>query len=761
MVADPSTAPCRPTLRKLLSKLFPLEADFDAFVIDGFPEVKQRLTTGPDQIARVNLLFELATVEKIWAFLCEHYAERLHAHANLLRDDARQSQAARQREELYRELTKLQKAIDTCREHCTPTEKLESRMFELRRKLRMGRQVDERSLLLNRYHLMEKLGEGGFATVWQARDSDPAAAGTDAEIVAVKVLLGHHHDNDTILRRFQRGAREMKELEHPHIVRVLAGPHEDDELHFFVMEYLPGGDLRHVVETQQGDETHRIAVILQIGEALHYAHSRGILHRDVTPANILLDRARNAKLCDFDLVLLRDSSTVAGRSVHGTLAFAAPELLGNGFEGFAPQLDVYALGMTALYALTGREVSVMERSQKLQGEIEKLPYGQSVRDVLSTALAWEANRRYATMMEFCLALRAAWENRGAVLEITEVAAIASTPTLVKTNFITVGSEATIVISSETLVIPDLPSSINSPVNIPSRYPWHLATFGVMAIFLIGLGFSRLFSIGAMKQKPSADLGLNSTRLLDASLLPADLLSYRQDLAEKPTPITYLKVGEMKKIVGGTFKMGAEDLSNAERPEHDATVKTFFIDITEVTVAAYQECVDSGGCTKAGGGKGCNFGKKDRRNHPINCVDWQQAKAYCDWADKRLPTEKEWEYAARGRVGRAYPWGGKGQDDPRGRVCSMNEMLKGTCPVRSYENGKTPNGIYDMSGNVWEWLIDAWRENYASRPQTMGRMHAIRGGAWSDQLSGELRAVSRMPAEARQKDEDIGFRCARD
>lgn len=471
MVALPPSPPSRPTLRKLLGKLFALDADFDAFVIDCFPWVKQRMAVGPDRIARVNLLFEMVTPDELWAVLCRHYEEGLRSHPDLLLDDAKQSAAARQREVLHRELTQLQEMLDKCRELGVPTDKIEVRMMELRRKLRIGRQVGEQALLLNRYRLLEKLGEGGFATVWQARDCDPTSAGTELEVVAIKTLLGHHHDNEAMLRRFERGARMMRELEHPHIVRVLDGPHEDDELHFFVMEYLPGGDLRQGVHEKRLSEAQCIAVILQVGGALQHAHDRGRVHRDVTPANILLDRMGNAKLCDFDLVLPRDSSTMAGRGVHGTLAYAPPEQLGRnlaeGSDGFDPRADVYALGMTTLYALTGHEIPVVERALLLTEEISRLRYGEPLKAVLRKALEWKADARYPKVAAFCTDLLAAWERRAegiAVAEVVEVATVA--PSSIRTP-----RPQSPAAMAELPALPIVPPALPSlPIAVPSEAP---------------------------------------------------------------------------------------------------------------------------------------------------------------------------------------------------------------------------------------------------------------------------------------------------
>ncbi|MBI4706179.1 MAG: SUMF1/EgtB/PvdO family nonheme iron enzyme, partial [Deltaproteobacteria bacterium] len=110
---------------------------------------------------------------------------------------------------------------------------------------------------------------------------------------------------------------------------------------------------------------------------------------------------------------------------------------------------------------------------------------------------------------------------------------------------------------------------------------------------------------------------------------------------------------MVSIPPGTFEMGSNDGGGDEKPVHSVTVAAFEMDPTEVTVAQYRKCVSDGGCSEP---SGCNWEESGRDDHPVNCVDWQQAGAYCAWAGKRLPWEEEWEYAARGTDGRIYPWG---------------------------------------------------------------------------------------------------------
>jgi formylglycine-generating enzyme required for sulfatase activity len=182
------------------------------------------------------------------------------------------------------------------------------------------------------------------------------------------------------------------------------------------------------------------------------------------------------------------------------------------------------------------------------------------------------------------------------------------------------------------------------------------------------------------------------------------------------------------------------------------VAAFVMDRTEVTVAAYAACVASGKCTPADKGGSCNAGVAGRESHPINCVDWNQADAYCKAQGLRLPTEEEWEHAATGGDGRAYPWGdaapsnqlcwnGEGNDQGRGN-------RKSTCAVGSYPKGRSPLGLDDMSGNVWEWTSSARGD---------GRVN--RGGSWYGGGPSAFRSAYRSRNVPTNQSVYLGFRCA--
>ncbi|MEZ4298577.1 MAG: formylglycine-generating enzyme family protein [Polyangiaceae bacterium] len=182
---------------------------------------------------------------------------------------------------------------------------------------------------------------------------------------------------------------------------------------------------------------------------------------------------------------------------------------------------------------------------------------------------------------------------------------------------------------------------------------------------------------------------------------------------------------------------------------------------------------------------CNGDRGDRDDHPINCVDWNTASNYCEWAGGALPTEAQWEYAARGSSGRKYPWGNAPAPGPKllnacgGECRAMGKKIfsadwkvmyeeddgaSETAPVKRYPMGATPEGVYDLAGNVWEWVQDMkadYDPSMSKDPvQTKGVQRVLRGGGWFDYDPRWVRAADRFGLGAGVRDHNVGFRCAR-
>lgn len=231
------------------------------------------------------------------------------------------------------------------------------------------------------------------------------------------------------------------------------------------------------------------------------------------------------------------------------------------------------------------------------------------------------------------------------------------------------------------------------------------------------------------------------------------------------PPTDLSVPEgMVYIPAGEFIMGTNTRWEDESPEHVVYLDAYFIDRYEVTNAAYQHFVEATGARPPGHWRGGMY-PAALADHPVTYVSWYDAVAYCQWAKKRLPSEEEWEKAARGTDGRQYPWGNAFYAN---RSNNPQQKSKGTEPVGSYEQGKSPYGLYDMSGNVWEW-VDAWYKPHAGNDvpsEEYGEKYKVsKGGSWYNCLfyncSISAPSYNRAFLVPVTKNSSLGFRCVKD
>ena len=234
-------------------------------------------------------------------------------------------------------------------------------------------------------------------------------------------------------------------------------------------------------------------------------------------------------------------------------------------------------------------------------------------------------------------------------------------------------------------------------------------------------------------------------------------------AEPPKERPNIPRGAMATILAGKVKMGSDNGDADEKPITERAVAAFELDVLEVTVADYEACVQGGKCTEPVRAEGnCNWGKPDRRDHPVNCVDQAQATAYCASVGKRLPSETEWEMAARGTAGRTYPWG---NEPPAGQLCWNgvgSDVGKGkrqaTCVVGTHPGGITPEGVHDMAGNVWEWTSSKYCP-YESGECSDARA-VFRGGGFNNSAPGYVRGADRTKDKPTARNDNLGFRCAR-
>ena len=220
------------------------------------------------------------------------------------------------------------------------------------------------------------------------------------------------------------------------------------------------------------------------------------------------------------------------------------------------------------------------------------------------------------------------------------------------------------------------------------------------------------------------------------------------------------------VPGSEFTMGSPMGDADERPPHQVYLDSYLIDRHEVTVGQYAEFLQQAGGNAPSDWKTMN--QLSNKKRPVSNVDWADAAAYCKWAGKRLPTEAEWEKAARGTDGRLYPWGNEPPTSRHANYGQSGSNNNGAlAPVGSFEEGKSPYGVYDMAGNVWEWVSD-WYDHdyYRNSPQRnpegppTGGFKGIRGGSWNSSVRA-LRSADRYwdPPTFRSQ-YSPGFRCVK-
>lgn len=799
-----SAAIDRPALRKLLEAVLLSGADFDAFCMDYHPDVYRRLDGTGDLRIKQNLLLLLLEPDELLASLRRAHpkiVERLWNNDETLRE-RRNRELADRLEQLLKERTIVLSWTEDSR-------RIDAEIQQARTALRHGPSLHAGEVLSDKYQLARQLGTGTFAEVWQSK----VLGAADGQTVALKVLHGRWCKDEAFVHRFGIGAKILAQLSHPHIVKLIEPATESQGFHYLAMEYLAGGDLyQAVLNDKSGQHRERwIRAVLDVGRALNYAYGKipKLVHRDVKPHNILLDEQGRGKLCDFDLVL--DPTAVRGTQTAqglGTPDFAAPEQTRNA-AAVDQRADVYGLAQTVLFVLNS-QIFIEERDPQ-KPILDQIEMTSAVREVLRRATEYFPAKRTSTVVEFCAALESA-------LQVKESPAVVAPSVSVKQ----VETEP----PASPVLLPDIQLDTSKPGPAALRRQWGRNRWlgAVVATAVLGTSGITIWR----KRNPhagSSATGSGSVPTVMPDLArPVDLAS-RIDLAEAPDlsasnqrnvpvatsnqappveppkqteptpPPPPAKIPGMIWIPEGAFMMGSNSGDSDEKPVHEEKLPGFYLDQTEVTMAQYQACAKAGGCTELAKtvqwdqgdadwvkkwSPFCNVNQSDDRSqHPVNCVDWNQAAAYCKFKGKRLPTEKEWEYAARGKDGRKYPWGNEaprsGLLNACGSECvemlkrkglgtfspmySGNDTFETTAPVGIVQGDKSPFGVMDLGGNVTEWVQDWYRGSYRkSDGPTKNR--SFRGGSWNDFDPSNARAPDRSRNSPMNRSDVVGFRCAR-
>ncbi len=655
----------------------------------------------------------------------------------------------------------------------------------------------------NKYRIDAVVAEGGFALVYRATHlvwNRPVAVKAFDALAELP-----ESQRASLVEEFLREGALLAELSERSAAIVQARDvgtlttSAGDHVPYMILEWLDGATLESILRSERAQNlpprtpAETVALLEPIAEALALAHSKGIAHRDVKPPNIfVMGEARSAncalKLLDFGIAkVVQDAQKMSGSFTKTsgnvtsfTPAYGAPEQFSRTHGATGPWTDVFAFALVCVEILAAKEplagdtfvqlgYAASDRERRPTPRTLGADVPDAVEQVFAKALAVTIEDRYATAGEFWNALRAS---------------LAMSP--MRAGLVTTSPKPGVDANAFAATAVAPPASQPTLAPKPSRGP---IVFGLVAIVVLSLSIVgyRAYLRATLTSASSASAPL--PMMSAAASCPSGALL----------------------IPGGPFYMGTNEpppdkkyLEN-EKPAHPVNLSPYCIDRFEVTVERFAACSDSGKCLRASKTNEvtpplneaqrkaydplCNENQRQAHaTHPINCVDWDQAGKFCKEQSGRLPTESEWEFAARGSDGRVYPWG----DDAPGRTTAnacgteclawakqngvesdfpgaMYDADDGhatTAPVGSFPAGKSRYGVEDVVGNVAEWTADYYAPypsdvaTTLSDPKgpTSGTTRVIRGGAWNAAFAAWARPTFRFQAPPTQRSHGIGFRC---
>lgn len=639
----------------------------------------------------------------------------------------------------------------------------------------------------NRYRVDMLLGKGGMARVYKAWDLR-----LDRPIALKEMILPPQGDPKLLAQiheQFRQEAHTVGRLHHPNVVNV-SDFFADGEHLYLVMDYVQGESLRARIQRLGPLATAEVvSLALELLEALAYIHKHGVLHRDINPANIIVRSDGTPILVDFGLTKslnphYGETKTIV-RGV-GTEGYAPPEQYSGAAGHTDVRSDIYSLGATLYHALTGvAPPSATDRMAKpdlLQPIQIRRPDVTSALDAaIRQAMSLSINQRFvdATAMRVALSAGETLEKPRrnlsrwlliilSLLLFTFLLSWSLLQNRESTTFIAMPQSRTPILSTRSVTpIVEAALTLEAP---DTATPETLSTEPLSITI-------------AQAPSPTPSLILSPTTAMTSQQLPA----ITTPLPGGSTRIHSVDEAVLVYISQGSFVQGlsekqidrlmercggcSREAFSASVPQRTVYIDAFWIYQSEVTNGMYNRCVAANICSPP-----ARFESNTRNDYwlnpayaayPVIHVTWADAYTYCRWSGGRLPTNAEWEKAARGTDGRLFPWG---DEWPSPDLANVNQPETGdTTAVGSYPGGASPYGVYEMAGNVWEWVSD-WYEltYYASAPSrnppgppsSVSGERVGRGGNWYWQ-EGYASAGYRdywIPTESAS---GVGFRCVID
>jgi formylglycine-generating enzyme required for sulfatase activity len=674
------------------------------------------------------------------------------------------------------------------------------------------------TVIADKYAIEKVVGHGGFATVYRAMHllwKVPVAVKVFNELGSVGAehrqrLLDEFLQEGRLLTQLSGRTAAILQARDVGMLTTANG----EMVPYMVLEWLEGNSLDTIIAEERAmrapvrtlEEAMRL--LDPICEALAIAHDQGIVHRDLKPANIfVIGDPRNAtavKLLDFGIAkVVQDVQKMgfaktAGHVTSFTPYYGAPEQFDRNYGATSPATDVFALALVLTELISGTEplkgdslVQLAVASCDVNRRPSPRALGVRLQDdveaIFLKALAVNPLERFPTAGQLWMALRAVVGGGPLAGRTSAPGPSGSQPRLSATEL-----AATALPMSTTQVTPPPVAQKGVPAVVAAAIA---LAVGVGVVGVVAFMMTRTKTDTKMPPPlPSA-----SAPAVSASVSASAPPSASAAPSKCPAGMAY--------VGGGDFFLGYDksDANDDEKPVHQVRLSPYCLDIYEVTAAKYRECSKTSKCLRSTENlwKGITSAQRaaydplctlrdenaDKADHPVNCVDFQQAEAYCAFRGGRLPTEAEWEFAARGQDQRVYPWGDAnptaehlnacgleciawekahpGADASERSMYDASDPYATTAPVGKFEGGKTHYGNYDMVGNVGEWVAD-WYGPYETKSGEMamdptgpakGTQRVTRGGAWNAWEPKWLRPSYRFAAPPTLRSHGIGFRCA--
>lgn len=626
-----------------------------------------------------------------------------------------------------------------------------------------------------RYRLENLIGVGGMGDVYRATHIHIDS------VFAVKLLKPEFVADQTAIKRFRLEAKAAGRIQHPNAVRVTDFGVTPENIVYLVMELVEGESLRKLIRNEKRmDVLRSINIVRQICGAVEAAHRSGVIHRDLKPDNIIVVNHQNTervKVLDFGIAKLREAKTdtflTQAGTIIGTPQYMSPEQCQG--KQLDPRSDIYSIGILLYEMLSGSVPFEGESTlQVVYNQLHQIP--RSITDlspevpeplakVIMRALEKEPEQRQSSAIQLSEELKQAvkMESEESMLSMAE-------PYLVPPLKPFSGASP-----SKEIPVEDQ-GGVSASFGREAQAPSERGTMPLPRPFddtgETTLIRGQKFPTAENKVEKqtgtneSATVGSRIPLMIGAAIVVVALLAaiIYFGRKEKPTVATKPQVSAspsgMLLIQGGKFTMGRDNGSPDEGPAHEVEVKSFYLDIREVTNQDYKQFVDATGHSVPKNWKSNGSYAPDEAMLPVTYVTWDDATSYAKWSGKRLPTEAEWEFAARGgNKGYLYPWGD--QWSPGFANVDRKGQRKPS-PVRSFEKDISPFGIYDLAGNVSEWVQDNYSERYGANPDR--RLRVYRGGNFLDAPEKGTNTYRWADFPGDIPDDQIlrvGFRCAKD